>query len=375
MSNFNKKISRIARNRKKRIILALFITVVVSLVIVFIPLKMRSIAMENKESKIAEDTIQYNDIINRYNEIKKTVGESYYSDEEKAVIEEKSAEIDKLMNLENLTELSSKVDSLEGYISERNSTEMANVRNMYSGVLGMDISWLNDKEKEIIETAKSEFTAAFNSGDTKKITAESSELKKIEDEYKDLVYRRKYDSTSVQVTEPSYINGIMIVNKHFALPKTYNYGEDKEAKQALNTMIKAASKEGLSIRLVSGYRSYQEQVRIYASNVAQQGEYHASIYSARAGFSEHQSGLTFDLGGSVRSTDLLESFGDTKEGKWLADNAHKYGFIIRFLKDKEEITGYAYEPWHVRYVGVEHSTAIKESGQCLEEYLGLYPFE
>ncbi|MEG0549463.1 MAG: M15 family metallopeptidase, partial [Coprobacillus sp.] len=153
------------------------------------------------------------------------------------------------------------------------------------------------------------------------------------------------------------------------------YGEDKEAKQALNTMIKDASKEGLSIRLVSGYRSYQEQVRIYASNVAQQGEYHASIYSARAGFSEHQSGLTFDLGGSVRSTDLVESFGDTKEGKWLADNAHKYGFIIRFLKDKEEITGYAYEPWHVRYVGVEHSTAIKESGQCLEEYLGLYPFE
>ena len=95
------------------------------------------------------------------------------------------------------------------------------------------------------------------------------------------------------------------------------------------------------------------------------GQEAADRYSARPGHSEHQSGLAFDL------NDLSESFGRTKEGIWLRENCWKYGFIIRYPEDKESITGYMYEPWHVRYIGNDSAKAVYESGLCLEEYLGI----
>ena len=167
------------------------------------------------------------------------------------------------------------------------------------------------------------------------------------------------------VDEPTYIQGILVVNKTYSLPKTYAKGVDPEAKSALDKMFADAKKEGISLWIASGYRSYDRQNTIYNNYVAKDGQAAADRYSARPGHSEHQTGLAFDL------NELTEAFGNSKQGKWLADNCHKYGFIIRYPQNKEHLTGYMYEPWHVRYLGVDKATAVYESGLCLEEYLGI----
>ena len=163
----------------------------------------------------------------------------------------------------------------------------------------------------------------------------------------------------------TYIDGILVVNKTYALPADYNPGVDLEAQNALYEMFADASSEGLSLWVRSGVRTYADQQWQYNVYVERDGKELADTYSARPGHSEHQTGLAFDL------NSLDTSFGDTAEGIWLAANCHKYGFIIRYPKGKEHITGYMYEPWHVRYVGADNAAAITESGLCLEEYLGI----
>lgn len=163
----------------------------------------------------------------------------------------------------------------------------------------------------------------------------------------------------------TYIDGILIANKTFSLPADYNPGVDGEANGALNEMIEAASGDGIALWVVSGFRSYNTQASIYSNYVARDGAAAADRYSARPGHSEHQTGLAFDL------NSLEQSFGATPEGQWLAANCWQYGFIIRYQEDKEEITGYMYEPWHVRYLGKDIAQKVFESGLCLEEYLGI----
>lgn len=165
--------------------------------------------------------------------------------------------------------------------------------------------------------------------------------------------------------EPTYIDGILVVNKTYALPKSYAPGWDAEASSQLWTMFADAKNQGINLWVNSGYRSYTDQYIIYHAYVAEDGQANADRYSARPGHSEHQTGLAFDL------NDLKHDFGDTVEGKWLADNCHKYGFILRYPKEKESITGYIYEPWHIRYLGVQKATEVYESGLCLEEFLGI----
>ncbi len=163
----------------------------------------------------------------------------------------------------------------------------------------------------------------------------------------------------------TYIDGILVVNKTYPLPEDYNPGADAEAYAALTTMFNAAATEGISLWVKSGFRSYNDQKWQYNYYVERDGVALADTYSARPGHSEHQSGLAFDL------NSLYKSFGDTPEGQWLAANCHKYGFIIRYPAGKEHLTGYMYEPWHVRYLGIEKATAVFESGLCLEEFLGI----
>ena len=172
-----------------------------------------------------------------------------------------------------------------------------------------------------------------------------------------------YDNI-ISNTEPTYINGILIVNKTYALPSNYNKGVDATANQALINLQNAASEAGYNIPLLSGFRSYETQQTLYNNYVARDGVALADTYSARPGHSEHQTGLAFDVG------KIDNGYGDTDEGKWLATHAHEYGFIIRYLKGKEDITGYMYEPWHIRYVG-SVATNIYQANITLEEYLGL----
>ncbi len=163
----------------------------------------------------------------------------------------------------------------------------------------------------------------------------------------------------------TYIQGVLIVNKTYSLPADYNPGTDETAGAALNEMIEAAKQEGISLWIASAFRSYSRQMSVYNNYVVRDGVAVADRYSARPGHSEHQTGLAFDL------NSLEQWFGQTDEGLWLAANCWKYGFIIRYPQDKEEITGYMYEPWHVRYIGKEMAQKVEESGLCLEEYFNI----
>lgn len=163
----------------------------------------------------------------------------------------------------------------------------------------------------------------------------------------------------------TYVDGILIVNKTYSLPSDYAPGVVPEAQSAFDEMAAAAAQEGIKLYVYSGYRSYWRQQTIYNNYAAQRGQAEADRVSSRPGHSEHQTGLTFD----VNTTEF--SFGSTPEAAWLAEHCAEYGFIIRYPEDKEDVTGYEYEPWHIRYLGVETAQAVKASGLCLEEYLGV----
>ena len=180
-----------------------------------------------------------------------------------------------------------------------------------------------------------------------------------------------------------YLDGILMVNKSYPLPSTYRpqtpykeitkdylYGGDYIENYVMDAylMMKSdAEKEGISLKITSGYRSYSVQVELYDSYKQRDGKEAADTYSARAGHSEHQSGLCFDLNGTNKN------FIKTKEGKWLNDNCYKYGFTLRFPEGKEQYTGYMYEGWHFRYVGTDLATKLYNNGDwiSLEEYYGI----
>ena len=143
-----------------------------------------------------------------------------------------------------------------------------------------------------------------------------------------------------------------------------------QAAEGLEKMFLAAKEEEkIQLLAVSGYRSYAKQDRIYEKKAKKVGEEGADEYVAKPGTSEHQLGLAMDLGEKDVHTSLTASFANTKAGLWLAGNAHRFGFIIRYQLGWEEITGYQYEPWHVRYVGIDHATKMHQRHIPLEEYV------
>ncbi|HEY4552457.1 MAG TPA: M15 family metallopeptidase [Bacillaceae bacterium] len=183
-------------------------------------------------------------------------------------------------------------------------------------------------------------------------------------------------------------NVLALVNKVFALPSVYEPGDlvrpsvafsfgnqeieksymRKEAAQALEQMFLAAKKENIQLLAASGYRSYSRQVAVLDAEISKVGKEQAVQAVAPPGKSEHQTGLAMDITSESVKFGLTESFGETPEGQWLRDNAHKFGFILRYPKGKESITGYQYEPWHFRYVGTEAAKTIFENNWTLEEY-------
>jgi len=163
----------------------------------------------------------------------------------------------------------------------------------------------------------------------------------------------------------TYVGEILIANKQYSLPKSYGNGLLDTTSDAFEKMKADAKSSGFYLNIISGFRSYEHQERTYTYWCNLYGEDYAKMISAKPGTSEHQTGLAIDI------NSLQTSYGDTAEGKWLAANAHKYGFIIRYPKDKTPITGYNYEPWHLRYLGKQISAQVYKSGLCLEEFVGL----
>ena len=176
----------------------------------------------------------------------------------------------------------------------------------------------------------------------------------------------------------------ILVNKYYYLENNYvpnnlekissNYALSNMklvnvAKDAYEEMAKAAQKDKRKLVVMSAYRSYDYQVNLYNRYAKKDGTDKADTYSGRPGFSEHQTGLAFDL---YNGKTVYTRFEETKEFEWMQENAYKYGFILRFPKDKERETGYVYEAWHYRYVGKEIAKEIKEKNISLEEYIATH---
>ena len=187
-------------------------------------------------------------------------------------------------------------------------------------------------------------------------------------------------------TNPTpHLNKIYIlVNKYLYLDKTYipnnlvktniDYSKNgmmlvKEAKDMFEKMYYDSKKEGYNIRIMSSYRSYEYQKKLYNDYKQKEGIKEADKYSARAGFSEHQTGLCVDIDDKKFN---YENFDKSNSYKWMINNSYKYGFILRYPKNKEKITGYIYEPWHYRYVGIDIATFIHNNDITFDEYYAKY---
>ncbi|MFD9625968.1 M15 family metallopeptidase [Peribacillus muralis] len=184
----------------------------------------------------------------------------------------------------------------------------------------------------------------------------------------------------------------VLVNKQYSLPEDYKPVDliypkvdfifqdkiekrmmRKEAAEALEQLFQAAVKDNMHFAGVSAYRSHERQIEVFNSYVAKDGEEKAKTYSAMPGTSEHETGLAIDVTTHDGACAAQDCFGDTNEAAWLAEHAHEYGFIIRYPEGKENITGYKYEPWHIRYLGVDVATEIFQSKSTLEEYYNAVP--
>lgn len=192
--------------------------------------------------------------------------------------------------------------------------------------------------------------------------------------------------------DPSSVT--VYVNKEYCLPKDYvpenlvvpnitfdtaGISERKlmreDAAKAIELLFDAALDEGYTLYGISGYRSYNRQKEIFLNNIVNKGKKHTLSYSAAPGTSEHQTGLAMDVSAKSIRYRLIDAFANCKEGKWLAEHAYEYGFIIRYPKDRSDITGYAYEPWHIRYVGKDLANYLYTNKLTLDEYYSYVPSE
>ncbi|MBO7703151.1 MAG: M15 family metallopeptidase [Solobacterium sp.] len=183
---------------------------------------------------------------------------------------------------------------------------------------------------------------------------------------------------------------LVVANKKHRLPEGYvpadlvvpNIAQVQQctmrapAAEAIQQMAEAAAADGVTLKISSAYRGEDYQRQLYNGYSASYGRATADTISSRPGYSDHQTGLAADFvegDGSMNGINFNQAFEDTASGNWLRDHAHEYGFIMRYPKDKQDITGYAYEPWHFRYIGVDYATAIYETDvfETFEEYFGV----
>ncbi len=222
-----------------------------------------------------------------------------------------------------------------------------------SGLLALTLAACSQENPATSETQTSTEEKTVQEGTVGSKSQEASQKKA------EVVNKGDYYSVQGKYDE------IVIANKHYPLSKDYNPGENPTAKAELLKLIAAMQEAGFPISdHYSGFRSYETQTQLYQDYVNQDGKAEADRYSARPGYSEHQTGLAFDLIGT--DGDLVT---EEKAAQWLLDHAADYGFVVRYLKGKEKETGYMAEEWHLRYVGKE-AKDIAASGLSLEEYYG-----
>lgn len=335
--------------------------------------------IEINKNLLKESFNENNELLEVYNQLEDNYSNLYGEED---ILKEIRDSLDYLKNnINNSTNesLQTFMINLRLKINSLSASNELDLENKFNEINNLDFSCLNEDNQKNIDKIISEFTNLFKDKKYKLAKEKLEELDIYKNEAKELnnearierVYE-KVSSEDPSTREPKYINGILVVNKEFGLPSNFAPGESLEARQAFEAMKSDAAKEGIYLEAFSTYRSYWAQESLYWSYVNEFGQSPTDTFSARAGFSEHQTGLAFDIGGSEKYLWAEEDFKYTQEAKWLKENCTKYGFILRYPEGKERITGYMYESWHFRYIGVEHSKNFENSDLTLEEYLGLY---
>ncbi|GKU28424.1 M15 family metallopeptidase [Clostridium folliculivorans] len=242
--------------------------------------------------------------------------------------------------------------------SKKNTQVMTNKENITSQNSTKNISINNGSDISSIKqngVSNDDGNVQLTSGLVNKISSEDSRLLLVN---KDYPLDDTYKPDNLVIPKVKMLGSVANENKKLK----------REAAEALEDLFSDAKKEKINLIFVSGYRSFESQASVYERKLKSDGATEASKYVAKQGSSEHQTGLAVDINSSPYY-DLAEDFEKTKEGKWIAENAYKYGFVIRYLKGKSDITGYNYEPWHLRYVGKENAKYMYENNLCLEEYM------
>lgn len=254
-----------------------------------------------------------------------------------------------------------------------------------------------DSKQEIKKTSQKNTEEKKNIDNLKKITYYNKENQdrylKYQEKRKDLTTEDIVKRVNIGLDNPYYTNtkktpyqnkDYILVNKYIYMEEDYvpdnledldlSYSRSgmklvKSAKDALEEMVAKAKEDGITIRVMSSYRSYNYQVNLYNRYVETDGKDAADTYSARPGYSEHQTGLCIDIDDTkLNYTDFEKS----NSFNWMQENAYKYGFILRYPEDKTEITGYTYESWHYRYVGKKIASYIKKHNITFDEYYVMF---
>ena len=263
-------------------------------------------------------------------------------------------------------------NELEEYIENSKTDQSLKDENNKDYIVNFLLNLINEKyyKKDNLERYVNYYSKNNNLTSKEIVTNVNSNL--------DTTFYENYESTDTSK------DTLMIVNKHYKIENNYKPGNlvtvlsehgypnkiRADVYEEFKKMYNAAKNDNVSIFIASPYRSYSDQNALYTYYVNTDGKKNADTYSARPGFSEHHTGLAMDL---IPEYGLdLDTFENSDGFKWMQENAYKYGFILRYPKDKEYITGYIYEPWHYRYVGISAATTIKNEGLTFEEYYEYY---
>ncbi|WP_291708407.1 D-alanyl-D-alanine carboxypeptidase family protein [Clostridium sp.] len=370
-----------ARKTKKRSRFN-FISIVIFLVVlwafIYIPIKFQYFSLMRREVKASERFNESLGYINDFKNLKISYSNLYGNEETLDVINELIKNIESKLSNEFDEEVEKQILELKSKINDLSAINERELEEYFNKINDTNFNNFIDSEKEEVNEYLNNFSDLFKEKKYTLAKESLDELSKYIAETNKKANARRINETyeeksneDASLREPKYINGILVVTKEYGLPDTFLPGEGSEARAAFEEMKKDAQEEGIYLNAFSTYRSYWSQNRLYNNYVANYGQDPTDTFSAKPGFSEHQTGLAFDIGGVDRSVWAEEDFKYTEEAEWLKKNCTKYGFILRYPEGKEWITGYMHESWHFRYIGVEHSKNFENNDLTLEEYLGL----
>ena len=367
------------KHKKWKIVLLFLGFIILVCIILCISLKNNYIKINKNKYLVKQSFNENNELLEIYNNLEENYNSLYGNEEELKEIKELLNFLKDSIQDDTDESLQTLVINLRLKINSLSATNELDLENKFNEINNLDFSCLNKEDQEKVNKIISEFTSLFKDKEYKLAKQKIEEINVYKNEAKELNNEARIEKVYEEVSseDPStrelkYINNILVVNKEFGLPSNFAPGESLEARQAFEKMKNDAANQGIYLEAFSTYRSYWAQQSLYWSYVNEYGQSPTDTFSARAGFSEHQTGLAFDIGGSDKSLWAEENFKYTEEAKWLKENCTKYGFILRYPEGKERITGYMHESWHFRYIGVEHSKNFENSNLTLEEYLGLY---